>query len=276
MSPTPSRPPIHVLVIGDYGAGKSTFAATFPKPMLVFQFDAFGKDFPYLNRPGTEVSALFSDAKADWVRTVSSTKSGKLLIRLEYYHELEWTEPREVTRKAGKTIRDVNPSAYNTFLKRMAGFHHEYEEWATVVLDSATPLEIAARRWDQFIVNPGAEDARQWYGASKDLLERMLFTRFAGLPMNVVVLAHIDDEKYEFQGKQRRVPMLPGKLRGSLGSQYQEVYHAYIVDNGEYLLQTRTDALFACTSAIQAPNPCPPHYDALWAGAPSHATAEGR
>jgi hypothetical protein len=250
--------------VGDYGAGKSTFANTFPKPMLIMFFDAFGKDFPYLQN-GT-VSELFSDAKADWVRTVHSAKQpDRLLKRIEYYHELSWVEPVEVQRKAGKSVRDVNPTAYNTFLKRMAGFHHEYTDWATIVLDSATPLEIAARRWDQFVLNPGAEDGRQWYGASKDMLERMLFTRFAGFPMNVVVLCHIDDEKFEHQGKQRRVPMLPGKLRGSLGSQYQEVYHQFVSDQGEYLLQTRTDALFACTSAIQAPNPSPAHYEALWA-----------
>jgi hypothetical protein len=256
------HPPIHCLVVGDYGSGKSTFANTFPKPMLVMFFDAFGKEFPYM-RTG-EVSELFSDEKSDWVRTVKSTKDGRLLKRIEYYHELAWVEPVEITRKAGKSIRDVNPTVYNTFLKRMAGFHHEYAEWATIVLDSVTPFEIAARRWDQFVLNPQAEDARQWYGASKDMLERMLFTRFAGLPMNVVVLCHIDDEKFEHQGKQRRVPMLPGKLRGSLGSQYQEVYHQYVTDQGEYLLQTKTDAMFACTSAIGAPNPCPATYEALW------------
>lgn len=41
---------IHVIVYGDAGAKKSTFAATFPKPMLVFMWDPFGKDGPYLRR----------------------------------------------------------------------------------------------------------------------------------------------------------------------------------------------------------------------------------
>ena len=42
------RPPLHWILYGDFGSGKSTMAATFPKPMLVHMFDAFGKDMPYL------------------------------------------------------------------------------------------------------------------------------------------------------------------------------------------------------------------------------------
>lgn len=42
-----TRPPIHCMVYGDSGTGKSTFATTFPKPMLVWCFDPFGKDMPF-------------------------------------------------------------------------------------------------------------------------------------------------------------------------------------------------------------------------------------
>jgi len=40
--------PIHCLLYGDFGAGKTHMAATFPKPMLVLFFDGHGKDSPYL------------------------------------------------------------------------------------------------------------------------------------------------------------------------------------------------------------------------------------
>lgn len=40
-----TRPQVKCLVYGSFGTGKSTFAQTFPKPMLVFCFD--GKDLPY-------------------------------------------------------------------------------------------------------------------------------------------------------------------------------------------------------------------------------------
>lgn len=261
MSTIVQRPPIHLLDYGDFGGGKSTFAETFPKPMLIWSFDAHGKDMPYFRN--CEVGEL-TDAGGYFVRDLTSKRTGKLLKRVEYYHDMDWIIPVEIQRKAGKSIQDLKPDAYAAFLQRMAGFQQEYTNWKTVVLDSVTSMEIAARRWDQFVLNPRAEDARQWYGASKDLLERMLLGRLASLPMNVVVLAHIDDEKYEFQGKQKRFPMAPGKLRGSLPSQFQEVYHQYTDDQGGFWLQTRADTLFAATTQIHAANPCVPDYKALW------------
>jgi len=254
---------VHILPYGDFGAGKSRFADTLPNPKIVFAFDAYGKEFPYLT--GGEVSDLFSDELAKYVRTVTSRKTGRVLKRIEYYHDMEWVEPETIKRKAGVSIKDVQPDAYARFLTRMAGFQHEYLQWRTAVVDSVTSMEIAARRWDQFVLNPQAEDARQWYGASKDLLERMLLGRFASLPMNVVVIAHIDDDKFEYHGTQRRMPMAPGKLRGSLPSQYQEVYHVYVDKDGSHWLQTKGDNLWACTTQIDAPNPCEPTYQALWA-----------
>lgn len=258
----PNHPPIHVLNFGDYGAGKSTFAASFPTdpPQIVFSFDAYGKEMPYLR--GGDVSDLMSDDRADFFREVH--RRGKLIRRIEYYHDNIWIDPTEIKRKAGVSIKSMTPTAFKRFLTRMAKFQYEYDQWGTVIGDSVTSMEICARRWDQYVLNPGAEDARQWYGASKDMLEQMLMQRFAGLPMNVVVLAHVDDEKYEFQGVQRRMPMAPGKLRGALGSQYPEVYHQYVNKDGEYELQTRSDGVWACMTTIGAPNPCVPHYLKLW------------
>jgi len=41
------RPFVHCFTYGDAGTGKSTFAATWPKPMLVIMFDGPGKDIPF-------------------------------------------------------------------------------------------------------------------------------------------------------------------------------------------------------------------------------------
>lgn len=190
----------------------------------------------------------------------------QLIRRVEFYHDNEFHEPIEVKRKAGVSVKDVRPTAYARFLKRMAMLQAEYDQWATIIVDSVTTMERVAREWDMFVLNPGAEDARQWYGASKMMLERMLIGRFGQLPMNVVVCAHIDDEKFEHQGKQRRMPMAPGKLRASLPSQHGEVYRAVADDGGEFYLQTKSDGLWACTSAIEAPNGALPNYHALWNG----------
>src|SRR5579872_1605977 len=42
-----TRPAIHCVVYGESGARKSSFVATFPKPMLVLGFDPYGKMTPY-------------------------------------------------------------------------------------------------------------------------------------------------------------------------------------------------------------------------------------
>lgn len=261
------HPPIHVLDIGDYGAGKSTFAASFPNPKIVLFFDSYGKEMPYIQlaqAKGQAVSEIETWDDGIPRRCIYSKRDpNKILVQIEFYHDDEFIEPNTYKRKAGTMMQDVKPTAYEKFLGRMHRFQYEQAAWKTVVLDSVTMMEIAARQWDQFVLNPNAEDARQWYGASKSMLERMLLGRFGQIKQNVVVLAHIDDEKFEFHGKQRRGPLAPGKLRASLGSQYTEVYHQYAVD-GQFALQTRSDNLFACMSAIKAPNPCYPHYRALW------------
>lgn len=263
--------PIHALDYGDSGGGKSSFAATFPKPMLVFQFDPFGKDVPYWRKPdgtprGTP-SQLFSDEKCAFVRNVYSLRDPqRVVIRIEYYHELGFTEPELVALPKTNRVRlsELKAEAYPRFLSRMSRLHEEYNDWKTVVLDSVTFMEICARKWDQTQINPLVEDPRQWWAGSTDMLESMLMMRFGGLPMNVVALAHIDREKAEAFETQLRAPMAPGRLRGNLSVAFQEVYHQYVDNKGQYLLQTEKNALFNAATRIGAPNPCLPTYRALW------------
>jgi|SRR6185503_4573122 len=244
------RPPIHTLVIGDSGAGKSTFAATYPKPMLVKAFDPFGKDMPYLKVAGTAVQPLYDIAPNVIAQDVVGAKSGHLRIRIEHYNDADMT----------------NPVAYAAFLKSMVEFNPA--EWATIVLDSVTYAELAARKWHQYGLNKTAKDPRQWFGGSTDLLEEMLMGRLSALPINVVVIAHIDEEKDEVHGTFVRSPKAPGRLRKGLPSAFGEVYRAYIGkdDAGEraHLLQTASDNVWQAMSGIGAPNPALPHYKALW------------
>ena len=93
--------------------------------------------------------------------------------------------------------------------------------------------------------------------------------RVAGLPMNVIVLSHIDEDKDEYQGKFVRNPALPGRLRKRIASGYGEHYRSYVADLEDgtkaYLLQTQANEFYAAQSQIDAPNPCYPHWESLWA-----------
>ncbi|RLI53210.1 MAG: hypothetical protein DRP09_16255 [Candidatus Thorarchaeota archaeon] len=241
------RQDIHVLAYSDTGGGKSTFAATFPKPMLVLFFDPLGKDQPYL-ADASEVGELV-DTPFGMMRDV---KHAGGITRLEYYHDHD----------------PYNPSAYSFFLQRMGLFDQEKDYWRTVVLDSITFMELTARKYHQYALNPTAKDGRQWYAGSKELLEEMLMMRFAGLKLNVVTLAHVDESKDELHGEIVRNPAAPGKLSKRLGAAYGEHYRLYTVrgDMGEikYVMQTTNDGLYAAQTQIKAPNPCYPHYDSIW------------
>lgn len=252
----PPRPPIHVLAYGDSGAFKSTFAASFPKPMIVFMWDPIGKEMPYLRR-GVPGGIKFDDDLGVRYQEVFSKKTGSLLVRVEYYADEGWGKDFDL------------PTAYSSFLARLSGFSTEYAVWKTAVFDSVTFAELAARKWHQYVLNKTAKDPRQWFGGSTDLIEEILLGRFASLPMNVVVCAHVDEDKDELHGTHVRSPKMPGqRLRKGASAGYAEFYHLTMHKDAQGnpmpVVQTKADNLWNAATQINAPTGCPPDYAALW------------
>ncbi len=188
-------------------------------------------------------------------------------IRIEYYHDLQ----------------PELPNAFEKFMYRLSLFQNEYELYkdGTVVLDSLTFTELAARNREMYVLNrfegggsPYARgagfDTRQWHAGATTALEGVAITRFSGLPMNVVVCAHVHERQNELNGEILRGPFAPGRLskRGMLCAAFMEQYRAYTLrdDQGkrQFALQTENDGGWAATSQLGAPNPCYPDYEALW------------
>jgi hypothetical protein len=244
------RQAIHNLVYGDPGSKKSTFAATYPKPMAVFFFDPIGKDGPYL-RQGNPTELYQADGEDFLTRDVLDA-DGNLLIRLQYFGD----------------INPKKPTGYKAFLRRMQDFYAEVPQWATAVLDSVTFMELGARKNEQYNLNPKTKDPRQWWAGSTDSIEEMLQGSFGAMPINVVVIAHIDEHKDEFNGQILRRPKAPGRLSKGLAAGYSEIYHAYVGhgEQGEklWLLQTSSDNTWICESQINAPDPSWGNYESLW------------
>lgn len=243
--------PIHVLVYGESGSGKTTFASSFPKPMLVWLFDPPGKGMPYKRRGSRSEEGIDQDLGIRVTNVFGPDDS--LLIQVEHYLD---PNPQR-------------PSAYKLFRERLSGFEDEFEWWQTVVLDSLTFCELASR-WDhQHRLNPSAKDGRQWYGGAKEDMEQLLMGRIPAYPMNVVVTAHIDEEKDEVHGMMVRNPSVVGKLRKFASAAFAEFYHSFVTadDKGNriYALQTQGDRFFNAASQIPAPNPCLSDYQALFA-----------
>ena len=244
------RPLVHLLLYGDSGAGKSTSAATFPTPQLIFSFDPVGKELPYLRRAGSRIDDEAVDGTP--FTEILATKTGKALVRVEHYID---SDPQA-------------PEAYVRFLQRITTLSDTALVYRTVVIDSVTFMELAARKLYQYKLNRNAKDPRQWWGASTDTLEEVLMFRFGSVRTNVVVIAHCDEDKDDVHGFYLRNARAPGRLRKSLPSAYSEFYRAFVkrdeAGEREYLWQTRSDNLWNAATQVGAPDPCVPHYSAIW------------
>lgn len=259
----PNYPNIHAIVYGQSGNGKSTFAATFPKPMIVFNFDAYGKDVVYRRKGIARPPVQDSDGVVR--QEIIHPPTGESIITIEHYHD---ENPEQ-------------PTAYERFMRRMSYFNaDERASYRTVVLDSVTSMELAARKQQQYKINPRSKEPRQWYAGSTERLEEMLCSRFGALyDVNVLVLAHVDEDKDELHGTFVRTPSAPGRLRTRLAAYYNEMYRCFAVREAAgvvggggggrggltYRLQTRADAMYnAYSMEAGAPDPCEPRYSALW------------
>ena len=253
-------PPTHFMVYGDSGSKKSTFAASFPKPILVFFFDTLGKDGPYL-RSGL-ASEFLPGTGPFLTRDIYSREDGELSIRLEYFLDPEPT----------------NPQAYPQFASRFSQLQsHLYgsktlpaePKWKTVVFDSVTMMELMARKHSQYKLDSNSKEPRRWFAHSTDQLEEALMISVGSLPVNVVTICHVDEDKDEVNGGYVRNPALPGRLRKHSSQAYSEFYHAFIGrdEKGKPVwgLQTQPNGLFNANSQILAPDGCPPDYEAVWA-----------
>lgn len=175
-------------------------------------------------------------------------------VRLEYYHDAFAKQP----------------IAFRNFEKRLDYLPREAADgwWKTVVVDSLTYMEIAARKEQQYNLNPSVKDRRQWWGGSTDSVEEILLVRFAGLACNCVTSAHVSRTSDMLHGEVIQTPSAPGRLSTSLGSGFSEVYRPYIQRDEQgrevRLLQTQAGDRFTAQSQIEAPNPCYPAYPYLW------------
>ena len=241
----------HWLIYGDAGAGKTTSATTFPKPALVFSFEPIGKDTPYISRGMVQTGISPEGAM---VNQVLNKKDGSLMFQVEYYLDRDPTKPE----------------GYQRFLKRMTKLEDDIAAngFQTVVLDSVTFMELTARKLSQYVLNPTSREPRQWFGFSTDTLEEILMIRFGSLPINVVALAHIDDQKVTSQGTNVFSIAAPGRLSRCGPGAYSEVYRAYAMPSPdgviEYWWQTRQNGMYTASTQIGAPDPSPQEYSALW------------
>lgn len=254
-----ARKPLKVLVYGDPGSRKSTFAETFPKPMIVAFWDQVGMDWPYiegtLHRTGVEGTSTepqrYPGFDFDYIDVFNA--ANEFETRILYFGDSDPTRPK----------------GYEQFCRWMQSFYGTAKEWATLVVDSVTFMEIAARYRERYVTNPKSKEPRQWWAGSTDALEQMLLVSIGALRINVVVVAHASEQREEVNGQVLRTIIAPGRLAKATAAGYTETYRAYVIRNEQtkerqYVLQTQPDNLWIAKTGIDAPDPCWADYEALW------------
>jgi hypothetical protein len=237
---------LQLLVFGESGTGKTTFAASFPKPFFL-DFDK-----GVLSLAGREEVYSESFKAASYG---SMDEAGRQL------------SPQAEFARFQKTVRDLIP-------------HIKAGEIQTIVLDSITTyadlclnyvLETGMTSKDKsnrLGQQPGIAD----WGMQMSIIKSTMNQLFA-LPCHFVATAHEQFEKDELTGALKGTPLATGKLAAQLPLWFDEVYRSNIQGQGtqaRYVLSTkgsqgwvgksRLDGLLKNCGKEGLPNPIGPDY----------------
>lgn len=262
------RPSIHLLGVGEPGAGKSTMFATFParrkhgKRMVVYGFDPPGKMWPYVASCGEDREVKKGVMKVS--KTLPPVKFTQVT-----------SEEREIKIYHFSDRDPENPTAWEQFGATFKKTNHENCD--TVVVDSLTAADIMARKLYEYKIWPREKGARPTRGkdipipaaGATDELEEFLCCRLGSLDANVCVAAHFSDKEIEFQGGLVRSPHAPGRLKRGMAAFFEEVYCLRVVRLGKSqrkvrFLLTESDGEFQANTVHGVPDFTEPTYDAIW------------
>lgn len=251
--------PTSWLFYGDPGSWKSSLAAGYPKPMLVMSFDQPGKDRPYWRRG--EAGPIVDRGG---IPTRLVRRKGRVIIRIESFRNAD--------------VR--RPEALSVFRRRFQSIELLIDKYGfrTVIVDSITGMDLAARYEAMYKLMKGAKDPRKFYEASRGAIEELIYARLTGLVdlgVHAITIAHVNtNQRVVKKGDEIIVekttynPAAPGQLAGRLPGGFAEVYRCYVrPDRGEttQYIQTNGDAKFSATTQIPATNHlADPTFKSIW------------
>lgn len=206
------------LLMGQPGAGKTCFAASFPYPMLYLDFD---------NK--VDSAALFF--KGDKER-------------------LDNIDVRQLSpRLNASPIDTLNKIIAEELIPQQNAGELKFK---TLVLDSISAFSSSALN-HIITTNPGIAGRQTAQGKMPDkphygILGRefaKLIPGIASLKCNVLMCAHIETYKDDTTGTIIRAPMMDGSYSDKLPQVFKEVWHLYVDDKGKHMAQTKSDSKFS-------------------------------
>lgn len=216
MADLKSKNLIKALIMGNPGTGKTCFAASFPGPVLLLDFDNKASSAARFYKEKPEVLAGVE------VRILSPSLHKSPLLEFN------------------KIIEDLRQQQSTGVYK-----------YKTLVIDSITTFS-AATLSHIITSNPGIKGRvtaqgsmpdKPHYGVLLREFERII-PGLLTLDINVVMLAHIAEYVSEQTGEMIREAMMDGSFSSKLPIYFDEVWRSYVDDKGAYKLQTKSDQKF--------------------------------
>lgn len=223
---------LKILLYGNSGAGKTCFAASFPGPILYFDFDG---------KVDSAASFFAGKKNLDEIHVV------------ELAHGLH-TDPIEEMDKILKLEETAGTPPYKT-----------------IVIDSLTTYSNALLRHvirtNPAIKRPtyaqGTGKSREDYGILLGEFSKRI-PKLLSYKCNVVMLGHVDSERDELTGQIKNITRMDGSFNKDLPIFFKEVWRAYVDAKGIHWAQTKSDMTYDCRSQIPGlPNPLKLEYGEL-------------
>lgn len=228
----PRQETINLLIYGDWGAGKTTLAATSRYPILFHSFDPGGTTSI---RDKIEKGHVIPDTRWE----VSS----------EGFQDLKGG----VSSKGVKTVTD--PDLFEHWAQEVNRLHEMnfFSHVGTFVIDSFTTFSDALMAFVKKKRGTlGNKNTFDDWGANRDKTKDVI-KQLMTLPCNVILTAHQDTERDETTGDLIGGPMAAGKLTKELPLLFDEVYYLDVEGEGEdatYRLHTQKHRFFPARSRL--------------------------
>ncbi len=188
---------------------------SYPKPMLVFEFDIGGLDV--VKQPIERLAPVETFKLREYCK--------KPIEQLPKILAVEFGTA--VPRMLNLTIKTYESLTAIKFADLVNEVVVSGCPWRTVVLDPMTGLNEAF--FGQIGVTDSAamNDARQWAFKVGVLVQRTIMV-LQGLPCHTVFIMHSETEKNDITGEIITEPMIPSKFRQRAASMFSQFFYAAI------------------------------------------------